>query len=213
MPRSVLISAQHPKIQAVCNLILNIRLFQRPSIGVFVASLLAIIPTGPVTADTRPNFILIVADDLGYGDLTSYGGNIATPNIDALAEQGVRFTDFHSNAPVCTPTRAAMLTGRYPERAQLTNALGVSSTIGLHPDQITIADLLKPAGYQTAIVGKWHLGRIDKFKPAKQGFNFFFGFLNGEIDYVNHLDSLGKPDWWKNSVAITKQGVLGDSDN
>lgn len=153
---------------------------------------------------TRPNIVVIVADDLGYGDISSYGGPVRTPNIDALATAGVRFTDFHANGPVCTPSRAALLTGRYPQRAQLGNALSASSNEGLNANQITLGDALKSAGYRTGIVGKWHLGHLPQFAPGKQGFDFFYGFLNGEIDYVNHLDSLGRPDWWRNTTPITE---------
>ncbi len=152
----------------------------------------------------KPNIVVIAADDLGYGDITSYGGPVSTPNIDALARAGVRFTDFHANGPVCTPSRAALLTGRYPQRAQLGNALSASSNEGLNANQITLGDVLKAAGYRTGIVGKWHLGHLAKFAPGRQGFDFFYGFLNGEIDYVNHLDSLGKPDWWRNTTPISE---------
>lgn len=153
---------------------------------------------------SKPNIVVIVADDLGYGDLRSYGGSISTPNIDALATAGVRFTDFHANGPVCTPSRAALLTGRYPQRAQLNNALSASSNQGLNANQITVSEVLKSAGYRTGIVGKWHLGHLARFAPDQHAFDFFYGFLNGEIDYVNHLDSLGKLDWWKNTTPITE---------
>ena len=153
--------------------------------------------------DRKPNIVFLVADDLGYGDLSSYGGPVRTPNIDALAAAGLRFTDFHTNGPVCTPTRAALMTGRYQQRAQLENALAASPAVGLDPNQMTLSDLLRPAGYKTAIVGKWHLGTQAKFQPGRQSFDFFYGFLNGEIDYVNHLDSLGNLDWWRNTTSVT----------
>lgn len=166
---------------------------------------------------TPPNIVLIAADDLGYGDLSSYGGTLATPNIDSLATAGIRFTDFHSNGPVCTPTRAALMTGRYPQRAQLSNALDVSATVGLNPNQIAISRVPKGAGYQTGIVGKWHLGHLPQFIPSRHSFDFFYGFRKGEIDYVNHLDSLGELDWWRNTspvnvnsystTAITREAV------
>lgn len=146
-----------------------------------------------VADDRKPNIVFIIADDLGYGDISSYGGPVSTPNIDALAAAGLRFTDFHSNGPVCTPTRVALMTGRYQQRAQLGNALAASPGVGLDPNQLTLSDVLKPAGYRTATVGKWHLGTLAKFQPGRQSFDFFYGFLNGEIDYVNHLDFLRQP--------------------
>lgn len=173
-----------------------------------LASLLGLIASQAAAAApenaSKPNIVVIVADDLGYGDLRSYGGSVSTPNIDALATAGVRFTDFHANGPVCTPSRAALLTGRYPQRAQLNNALSASSKQGLDANHVTVSEVLKGAGYRTGIVGKWHLGHLARFTPGRHAFDFFYGFLNGEIDYVNHLDSLGKLDWWKNTTPITE---------
>ncbi len=172
---------------------------------VLLAALLALSACQPrpgPDAGSRPNILLIVADDLGYGDLSNYGGAIPTPAIDALAAGGIRFTDFHGNGPLCTPTRASLLTGRYPQRAGLDDALSASATIGLEPGEITIADVLKGAGYRTGLVGKWHLGHLPRFAPEQHGFEVFYGFRKGEIDYVNHLDSLGNPDWWKNSTPV-----------
>lgn len=176
--------------------------------AVLVASLLALAIPQPAAAAaenaSNPNIVVIVADDLGYGDLRSYGGSVNTPNIDALATAGMRFTDFHSGGPVCTPSRAALLTGRYPQRAKLNNALDAASNQGLDANNITVSEVLKGAGYRTGIVGKWHLGHLARFAPDRHAFDFFYGFLNGEIDYVNHLDSLGKLDWWKNTTPITE---------
>jgi len=184
------------------------RLF-RGIAAVVVASLLAALltlsacqPRPSPDAQSRPNIVIIVADDLGYGDLSSYGGPIRTPSIDALAAGGLRFTDFHGNGTMCTPTRAALLTGRYPQRAGLTDALSAASTIGLAPGEITIADVLEGAGYRTALVGKWHLGHLPAYRPERHGFDAFYGFLTGEIDYVNHLDIFGSPDWWKDTVPV-----------
>lgn len=166
---------------------------------------LLVAPLAAADGDRKPNIVFIIADDLGYGDISSYGGPVSTPNIDALATAGLRFTDFHTNGPVCTPTRAALMTGRYQQRAQLGNALEASPSVGLDPNQLTLSDVLKPAGYRTAVVGKWHLGTLAKFLPGRQSFDFFYGFLNGEIDYVNHLDSLGNLDWWRNTTPVTTQ--------
>ena len=175
--------------------------------AVLAAVVLALSVPLPASATDggKPNIVFIIADDLGYGDISSYGGPVSTPNIDALAAAGLRFTDFHSNGPVCTPTRAALMTGRYQQRAKLEYALAASPDVGLDPNQIALSDVMKSAGYRTAIVGKWHLGTQAKFQPGRQGFDFFYGFLNGEIDYVNHLDSLGNLDWWRNTTAVATQ--------
>ena len=175
------------------------------SLAALLAALLTLSACQPrphPDAESRPNILLIVADDLGYGDLSSYGGAIPTPAIDALAAGGIRFTDFHGNGPLCTPTRASLLTGRYAQRTGLDDALSASATIGLGPGEVTIADVLKDAGYRTGLVGKWHLGHLPRFGPEQHGFEEFYGFRKGEIDYVNHLDSLGEPDWWKNTTPV-----------
>ncbi len=132
--------------------------------------------------DNLPNFIIILVDDLGYGDLGCYGNTTnLTPNIDRLAEEGVRFTDFYSVAPLCTPARAALLTGTYPIRNGMARTykgecvcFPVDET-GLNPDEITIAELLKEKNYATALIGKWHLGDQQEFLPLKQGFDYYFG--------------------------------------
>ncbi|MCG6187345.1 sulfatase family protein [Maribellus maritimus] len=133
----------------------------------------------------KPNIIIILADDLGYGDLKCYGNkNNITPNIDQMAEDGIRFTDFYMASSVCTPSRAALLTGCYPERIGLNNVLFPNSmplgqkngmAIGLNPTEITIAELLKSKDYKTACIGKWHLGDIPEFMPLNQGFDEYFG--------------------------------------
>lgn len=123
-----------------------------------------------------PNIVLIVADDLGYGDLASYGATqYNTPNLDGMANNGVRFTNFHVSQPVCSASRASILTGCYSNRVGITGALGPHSAIGLDPDESTIADLLKKVGYRTAAIGKWHLGRQKEFLPLQQGFDEFLG--------------------------------------
>ncbi|MDX1618471.1 MAG: sulfatase [Balneolaceae bacterium] len=139
--------------------------------------------------DQSPNFIIIFTDDQGYGDLSSYGHpEIETPNIDRLAEEGMKFTDFYVPAPVCTPSRAALLTGSYPKRVGLAyRVLFPYSKTGLHPDEVTIAELLKQKQYATAAVGKWHLGHHAPFLPTNQGFDYYFGipYSNdmGDVDY------------------------------
>lgn len=149
---------------------------------------------------TPPNIVLIVADDLGYGDLGCYGSKIhATPNIDALAASGLRFTDFHSAGPMCTPTRAAMLTGQYQQRfgREFDSALGEAQhDMGLPHKAVTIAEVLKPAGYATACFGKWHLGYQPPWLPPDQGFDEFRGLASGDGDYHTHIDRSGGEDWW-----------------
>ena len=128
----------------------------------------------------RPNVLLILADDLGYGDLGVYGnGTIATPNLDHLAAEGMRFTSFYANGPICTPTRVAILTGRYPQRFGLFERLRVDSSWGLPSDVATLPRLLHTAGYDTMHLGKWHVGHAeDTFRPLAHGFDRFFGFFH-----------------------------------
>ena len=124
----------------------------------------------------RPNFIILLADDLGYGDLSCYGSRqISTPRLDRMAAEGIRFTDFHVTASICSPSRASLLTGRYAQRAGLPFVLFPTERKGLAPEEITLAELLKPRGYATACIGKWHLGFLPPFRPARQGFDYFFG--------------------------------------
>jgi arylsulfatase A len=131
----------------------------------------------PVAAEApRPNVVFILADDLGYGDLSSYGAaDIATPNIDRLAREGVRFTDFYSVGNTCSPSRAALMTGRYPPRSGVNAVLFHDTPEGLPASELTIAELLRDAGYRTGMIGKWHLGNTDDFMPWSHGFTEFFG--------------------------------------
>jgi arylsulfatase A-like enzyme len=146
----------------------------------------------------QPNIVMIVADDLGYRDLGCYGSRVdTTPHIDAMAERGLRFTDFHANGPVCSPTRAALLTGRYQQRAGIENALGEDDT-GLRPGERTVARCLRGAGYATAIFGKWHLGRKLEEGPLAHGFDEFRGHRHGAVDYFSHVTKYGDVDWWHN---------------
>ncbi len=137
--------------------------------------------TAPLAAQERPNFIVIFADDLGYADLSSYGATEhRTPFLDRMAEEGIRLTDFYVPMPFCGPSRGTLMTGRYPFRnglvANPSPDMG-RNTVGLPPSEITIAEALKPLGYATAAIGKWHMGHIEEFLPRKQGFDEYYGIL------------------------------------
>ena len=129
----------------------------------------------------KPNFVVIFTDDHGYGDLSCFGGkHVSTPRIDQMAEEGSRLTSFYVAAPVCTPSRAALMTGCYPKRIDMATGSNFGVLLagdrkGLNPDEITIAEVLKTAGYKTGMFGKWHLGDQPEFLPTKQGFDEFFG--------------------------------------
>ncbi|EDY82983.1 sulfatase, putative [Verrucomicrobiia bacterium DG1235] len=141
-------------------------------------------PSAASSAEKPPNIVFIFADDLGYNDLSSYGAtDIATPAIDSLGEQGIRFTDFYSASPVCSPSRAALLTGRYPIRQGITGVFWPQSFDGIDPAETTIAELLQENGYRTGLVGKWHLGHHQKHLPLQNGFHSYFG-----IPYSNDMD-------------------------
>ncbi len=155
-----------------------------------------------------PNFVVFCTDDQGSRDLGCYGaGDLKTPHIDALAASGARFTNWYSNAPVCAPSRAALMTGRYPVRA------GVPTNgPALDPRQRTLASLLKPAGYATGLVGKWHLGDGPRTSPNAHGFDYFYGFHNGCVDFYSHRFYWGDPkrpnfhDLWRNRAEIFEDG-------
>ena len=132
---------------------------------------------------TTPNFVIILTDDQGYQDLGCYGSpDIATPNLDHMAAQGVRFTDFYAAASICSPSRAALLTGCYPPRTGVTRVLFPKDDIGLSRNCATIAEVLRKQGYATACIGKWHLGHKPEFLPTRRGFEYYFG-----IPYSNDM--------------------------
>ena len=162
----------------------------------------------------RPNIVLIMADDLGYGDLSCYGAtHVSTPYIDALAKNGIRFTDYHSNGAVCSPTRAALMTGRYPQRTGVEGVITAARhrEVGLPLDEVTIAEVLKDAGYATAMYGKWHLGYdIKRFGPMRQGFETFEGFVSGNVDYFNKIDQEAHKDWYVGDELIHVDGYVTD---
>ncbi len=157
----------------------------------------------------RPNFVLIMADDLGYGDLACYGSQFHnTPNIDKLATGGMKFTDYHSNGAVCSPTRAALMTGRYQQRSGIAGVVTAANHrhTGMSLEETTFAEVLKSVGYTTALFGKWHLGYQVDFNPCKQGFDYFTGFVSGNIDYQAHIDQAGYEDWWQGTQLKPQQG-------
>lgn len=164
--------------------------------------------------ESRPNIIFILADDLGWGDLSCYGRpDYRTPNIDQLALQGTKFTDAYSASAVCTPTRCAYITGRYPARFRIgleEPLVATNSKVGLEPDQKTIASLLKQSGYDTALIGKWHLGFRPEWGPNAHGFDEFFGILAGAGDYFLHKNGLGQPDLYENLTPVERNGYLTD---
>jgi len=142
------------------------------------------------TMAEKPNIILINCDDLGYGDLACYGSKVNnTPNLDAMARRGIRFTDYHVMSPVCSASRAALLTGCYPQRLGFPGVLFPGDAKGLHPDEITIADVLREQGYATKIVGKWHCGDQPEFLPTRHGFDEYYG-----LPYSNDMGIQGRPE-------------------
>jgi arylsulfatase A-like enzyme len=164
-------------------------------------------------AARTPNVVLILMDDLGYGDLGSYGApDIRTPNIDRLAREGVRMTDAYANGAVCTPTRAALISGRYQQRVGLEWALGASPgdrELGLPALGTSLPTLLKTNGYATGLVGKWHLGWKPEFGPITHGFDEFYGFLSGAHDYYTRAAD-GPPDLYENATPVEPAGYLTD---
>jgi arylsulfatase A-like enzyme len=131
---------------------------------------------GSASAQSRPpNIIVILCDDLGYGDLGSYGSNISTPNLDRMAREGVRFTHSYSASPVCSPSRAALMTGRYPNRYGIPRVLDPSENNGIPDSETTMPQMLKSAGYATMCIGKWHLGALPQFLPTNRGFDAYYG--------------------------------------
>jgi arylsulfatase A len=169
-------------------------------------------PAQQPPARSSPNVLLIVVDDLGYGDLGCYGSKeIRTPSIDRLAKEGVRLTDFYANAPICSPTRAALMTGRYPHRAGFEWAIGYGERgRGLAASEPSLPRMMKSGGYRTALFGKWHLGYDAKFSPIAQGFDEFFGFLGPDIDYYSHREALGGRGLYEGTALVDQPGYMTD---
>ncbi len=166
--------------------------------------------SGPVAP--KPNVVLILMDDMGYGDIGSYGVTDArTPNLDRVAREGVRLTDAYSNGPNCTPTRAALITGRYQQRVGLEWPLSsTDKDLGLPVTGASLPALLKKSGYVTGLVGKWHLGFKPEFGPNAHGFDEFFGFLSGAVDFYSHKRGDGEHDLFENVAPVDIPNYLTD---
>jgi arylsulfatase A-like enzyme len=166
---------------------------------------------------TRPSFVFILADDIGYADLGCYGARAQfTPCLDAMAAAGLRFTEGYANSPVCSPTRFALMTGRYQYRLRgaaeepITGKARGRDDLGLPPAHPTLPSLLREAGYATALAGKWHLGFPPHFGPLKSGYQEHFGPLGGGVDYFSHCDSSGTRDLYENDSPVERHGYLTD---
>ena len=170
------------------------------------------------TADPPPNIVFVMADDLGYADLSCYGRrDYSTPNVDRIAANGVRFLQAYANSAVCSATRTALITGRYQYRLPigLEEPLTSASTrkVGLPPEHPTLPSLLSKAGYGTTLIGKWHLGRLPEFGPLQSGYDHFYGFRGGALDYYTHKfgpSTSNTDDLWDGDIKIQQNGYLTD---
>ncbi len=169
-----------------------------------------------VASATRPNLVLILADDLGYGDLSVQGGEIRTPHLDSLARDGARFEAFYAAAPVCTPSRYGLLTGRHPVRSadQLLSPLMFlqprDDRRGLRSHEVSLARVLRDRGYHTALIGKWHLGHGETgFLPRQHGFDYTYGCHGGAIDFLTRRYG-DKPDWFRQGEPVVEEGYVTD---
>lgn len=198
------------------------KLNRRQFVGKALAAAMVTGSVSSLQASTvkQPNILFILADDMGWGDLSCYGRpDYRTPNLDRLAQQGMRFTNAYSAAPVCTPTRVGFLTGRYPARLpvgleepiQERKVLGDRiKTVGIPISHPTVSSLIKNAGYETALVGKWHLGYLPEFGPLRFGFDEFFGIMSGAVDHFTHKDMMAEPDLFEGEVPVEKTGYITD---
>ncbi|MFB0611269.1 sulfatase family protein [Aurantiacibacter poecillastricola] len=185
---------------------------RRDVIGAAGAATLAVtVPGLAQTPGRRPNFLFIMADDLGYADLSCYGRReYQTPVLDGLAAQGLKFNHGYANSAVCSATRVGLITGRYQYRVRvgLEEPLG-NRELGLEPSHPTLPSLLKGAGYHTGLVGKWHLGWLPDFGPQLSGYDEFWGIRGGGVDYFTHKVN-GQPDLWDGDVQIEEVGYMTD---
>jgi arylsulfatase A-like enzyme len=178
-----------------------------------LATLALGIKTRAATAAKPPNIVFILADDLGYADVACYGRpGLRTPNIDRLAARGVRFLQAYANSAVCTATRVALITGRYQYRLRvgLEEPLVGNADVGLEPAHPTLPSLLKKNGFSSTLIGKWHLGALPRFGPLQSGYDHFYGFRGGALDYFSHVDGGRKEDLWEDDVPIHQAGYLTD---
>ncbi|MEZ6088429.1 MAG: sulfatase-like hydrolase/transferase [Pirellulaceae bacterium] len=178
-----------------------------------------LLATSLTQAGERPNFVIIMVDDMGYAGVGCFGNPyFKTPEIDRLAAEGMRLTDFHSSGTVCSPTRAGLLTGRYQQRA------GIEAVIhpnrehpehrkGLRKAEVTFTEMLKSAGYVTALIGKWHQGYVhnsEDYHPQNHGFDEFIGYHSGNIDFVSHVGDHNRHDWWHGRKETREEGYVTD---
>lgn len=181
--------------------------------------LLMLLSASLATAGDRPNFVIIMVDDMGYSGVSCFGNPyFKTPEIDRLAAEGMRLTDFHSSGTVCSPTRAGLLTGRYQQRS------GIEAVIhpvhdhpehrkGLQTTEVTFAEMLQSAGYTTSLIGKWHQGYVhnsEDYHPQNHGFDNFIGYHSGNIDFVSHVGDHNKHDWWHGRKETKQEGYVTD---
>ncbi len=163
--------------------------------------------------ELRPNIVFIMADDLGYADISCCGRrDYTTPNIDRIAERGARFTQAYANSAVCSATRLALITGRYQYRLPLglEEPLAGKTDVGLPPEHPTLPSLLRDAGYATSLIGKWHLGVLPRFGPLQSGYEQFWGIRTGTADYYSHRNARGEHDLWDGDVTVERTGYLTD---
>lgn len=185
----------------------------RAAVGMVLAG--AVVLRAAAADNVRPNIVFIMADDLGYGDVACYGRpDVRTPAIDRLAARGMRFTQAYANSCVCTPSRVALITGRYHYRLRVgleePIATVGSEGIGLPPEHPTLPSLLKASGYRTMLIGKWHLGLPPKFGPRRSGYEQFYGYHGGGVDYFLHSGTDLKPDFWSDETPLRQEGYLTD---
>jgi len=184
-------------------------------VGIAGTAVLATLPgcgkTGPGEAAAKPNFLYIMADDLGYADLSCYGRkDYETPVLDRLASEGMMFMSAYANSAVCTATRVGLITGRYQYRLPIgLQEPGGGPEIGLPPEHPTIASLLRDAGYKTSLVGKWHMGSLPKFGPTKSGYDEFWGLYGGGVDYFTHGFG-NNHDLWDGEARVEETGYMTD---
>ena len=188
------------------------RYLRRFATGLLIANACSLHAAASQEQGRSPNVILIVVDDLGHGDLGCYGSKqIRTPHIDKLAQEGARLTNCYANSAMCTPTRAALMTGRYPQRAGFDWAIGYGQRgKGLAASETSLPRMMHGAGYRTALFGKWHLGYDARFSPIAHGFDEFFGFLAADLDYYGHKEATGEPGLYEGPNHVERPGYMTD---